>query len=54
MVAGEGSETEFLNSAELYDPATGKWSVTGHLTYTRNRRKNISGWWIQSPSWIRP
>jgi VCBS repeat-containing protein len=35
LVAGGYDSRDFLNSAELYDPATGKWSRTGNLTTAR-------------------
>ncbi len=34
LVAG-GSNGSFLNSAELYDPATGTWSPTGAMSGSR-------------------
>src|SRR5439155_3240093 len=36
LVAG-GGNNGFLNSAELYDPATETWSVTGSLNLARLR-----------------
>jgi N-acetylneuraminic acid mutarotase len=35
LVAGGGNTTGSLNSAELYNPATGKWTFTGSMTTAR-------------------
>ncbi|OLE54518.1 MAG: hypothetical protein AUG51_07990 [Acidobacteria bacterium 13_1_20CM_3_53_8] len=35
LVAGGNGDGTFLNSAELYDPATGTWSYTGSLNTAR-------------------
>jgi len=34
LIAGGGNDTEFLSSAELYDPATG-WTATGSMSVIR-------------------
>ncbi len=36
LVAGGSSGAESLDSAELYDPATGKWNATGRLNGPRD------------------
>jgi hypothetical protein len=36
LVAGGSSAGMSLNSAELYDPNTGMWSITGSLNFERN------------------
>jgi N-acetylneuraminic acid mutarotase len=35
LVAGGYSERDSLSSAELYDPVTGNWTLTGNMTYAR-------------------
>ena len=35
VVGGRDNDGNFLNSAELYDPATGAWSITGSLSTAR-------------------
>ena len=35
VAGGEGANSQILFSAELYDPATGKWSVTGSISTPR-------------------
>jgi hypothetical protein len=35
LVAGGNDDGDYLNSAELYDPATGTWSYTGNLNKVR-------------------
>ena len=35
MIAG-GASGSILNSAELYDPATGEWNATGRLNVPRS------------------
>ncbi len=36
VLAAGGASPDFLNSAELYDPAAGTWSVTGALNTARD------------------
>src|SRR2546421_55466 len=38
LVAGGGTSTSFLASAELYDPVTGTWSATGSMATPRFRQ----------------
>jgi N-acetylneuraminic acid mutarotase len=35
VTGGFDENYEYINSAELYDPSTGRWSYTGNLTGTR-------------------
>jgi hypothetical protein len=34
LVAG-GYNSAILNSAEIYDPSTGVWTITGNMNYAR-------------------
>jgi N-acetylneuraminic acid mutarotase len=35
VAGGQGETSDYLNSAELYNPATGQWTVTGLLNVGR-------------------
>ncbi|CAF2499473.1 unnamed protein product [Rotaria sp. Silwood2] len=35
LVAGGDNSRGLLNRAELYDPSTGTWTLTGNMTYGR-------------------
>jgi Galactose oxidase, central domain len=43
VTGGRGYNYEALNSAELYDPATGTWSITGRFFGIWHSRKRP--WW---------
>ena len=39
LVTGGGSGNTFLSSAELYDPATGRWTLTADLNVVRGNHR---------------
>ena len=41
VAGGSNSTSGYLSSAELYNPATGKWTLTGNITIARDGHEAV-------------